>query len=221
MIKQILFDFDGVIIDSMDVRDYGFRAILNDHDKTLVDEFIEYHRYNAGLSRYVKIRYFYEEMLRQSISEEEVNKLASKFSKIMRERLTSPEVLIQDTVTFIKSIYKNIPSHIVSGSDEKELNFLCDSLRLSQYFVSIEGSPTPKNDLVKNIMKQYNYDPKETLLIGDSINDYDAAKINGLHFVGFNNIGLKEVSDLYVDMIDKIILDFFICQCTSKNSEKD
>jgi len=190
MIRQILFDFDGVIIDSMDVRDYGFRTIVQEHDKALVDKFIEYHRYNAGLSRYVKIRYFYEEMLGQSISEERVNELASQFSDIMRERLVTRDVIIQETVDFIESIYKDIPLHIVSGSDERELNFLCKSLGLDKYFITIEGSPTPKNDLVANIMDEYRYDSKETILIGDSINDYEAAEVNDIYFYGYNNLYL-------------------------------
>ena len=208
MIKQILFDFDGVIIDSMAVRDEGFRYIVKEYNNILIEEFIKYHRYNAGLSRYVKIRYFYEKMLGQSISEEKVNELASEFSTIMKERLTTPEIIITKTVDFIKSIYKDIPLHIVSGSDEKELNFLCEALKLDTYFVTIEGSPTPKNDLVSDIMKKYAYDLKETLLIGDSINDYEAAKKSDLYFVGFNNDDLKELSDLYVPVIDKTILGF-------------
>ncbi len=207
MIKQILFDFDGVIIDSMDVRDEGFRAIVQGHDEVLIDKFIAYHRYNAGLSRYVKIRYFYETLLGKTISEDEVNALADKFSQIMKKRLVSTDVLISETVDFIKDIYEQIPLHIVSGSDEQELNFLCKKLNLDHYFVTIEGSPTPKNDLVKNIIKKYRYDPKETLLIGDSINDYDAAKINSLYFLGFNNEALMSVSDLYVNIVNHKILD--------------
>jgi HAD superfamily hydrolase (TIGR01549 family) len=207
MIKQILFDFDGVIIDSMDVRDFGFRYIFRNYPEKLVEELIQYHRYNAGLSRYVKIRYFYEKLLGTSIDDDKINLLAEEFSKIMKDKLTDESILINETVEFIQSIYKTIPLHIVSGSDEIELNFLCNALGLKEYFVTIEGSPTPKNDLVSKIMKTYDYEPKETLLIGDSINDYEAAKKNHLYFVGFNNINLKKVSDVYADIIDKSILE--------------
>lgn len=207
MIKQILFDFDGVIIDSMHVRDFGFRSILQGYETSLVERFIDYHRYNAGLSRYVKIRHFYEIMLGESITEEKVNELAEQFSQIMKDRLVTPDVLITETVDFIKNIYKKIPLHIVSGSDEVELNFLCQQLELDKYFITIEGSPTPKNDLVHGIMKKHMYDPSETILIGDSINDYEAAKKSDLFFVGFNNIDLQKVSDLYLDTIDKQVLE--------------
>jgi len=202
MIRQILFDFDGVIVDSMTVRDYGFRTILGKYNPSLIDDFIRYHRHNGGLSRYVKIRYFFEVMLGESISEGQVYELALQFSKIMQEHLISPQIIIPETVDFIKKIYKKIPLHIVSGSDGAELNFLCLKLGLDSYFVTIEGSPTAKNDLVTQIMMKYRYDPKETLLIGDSINDQEAARLSGLYFVGFNNEFLKPISDLYVDVID-------------------
>ena len=59
MIKNILFDFDGVIIDSMPIREAGFRLIFQDFDKYLVDKLIDYHNQNGGLSRYVKIDFFF------------------------------------------------------------------------------------------------------------------------------------------------------------------
>ena len=201
MIKVILFDFDGVIIDSMSVRDEGFRLIAkkSTNSKQIINDFIKYHRYNAGLSRFVKIRYLYENMLNKSISEEEIKKFAEEFSTLMKSKLTNKSVLIDETIDFIKStVSKNIYLHIVSGSEEKELNFLCDKLDLSQYFITIEGSPTHKNNLVKNIIKKYNYNPEEVILIGDSINDYNAASSNGLKFYGFNNKILKE-KDQYID----------------------
>ena len=58
MIKNILWDFDGVILDSMEVRDWGFKEIFSSFDKSKVDLLLDYHRKNGGLSRYVKIRFF-------------------------------------------------------------------------------------------------------------------------------------------------------------------
>jgi beta-phosphoglucomutase-like phosphatase (HAD superfamily) len=51
--KTFLWDFDGVILDSMRVRYFGFREIFKDFTKEQVYKHIEYHRTNGGLSRYV------------------------------------------------------------------------------------------------------------------------------------------------------------------------
>ena len=207
MIKTIFWDFDGVILDSMPIRDYGFREIFKDFDKDIVDKLVRYHTLNGGLSRYVKIRYFYNTLLGQDVSDEKVQELANRFSTIMKAELTNKKYLIDETVYFIEKNYKNYNFHIVSGSDEKELNYLCEKLGLKNYFKTIEGSPTPKNDLVKNILKNYSYNPKECVLIGDSINDYEAANTNDMKFYGYNNEKLKDISIQYINNFANFILE--------------
>lgn len=115
----------------------------------------------------------------------------------MRQSLSDKKYLINDTVNFIKNNYKKYNFHIVSGSEHNELNFLCQKLDLSQYFISINGSPTPKNQLIKNLLESYNYNISQTILIGDSINDYEAASVNKIGFYGFNNENLRDKSNIY------------------------
>ena len=205
-IKTIFWDFDGVILDSMPIRDFGFVKIFEEFDKELVDKLLEYHTLNGGLSRYVKIRYFYNILLKKDVSDEKVQELADKFSTIMRNELTNKKYLIKETVDFIEKNYQNYNFHIVSGSDEKELNYLCKELDLTQYFKTIEGSPTCKNDLVKNILAKYNYNSNECVLIGDSINDFDAANVNGIKFYGYNNEKLREMSKVYLENFYDFVL---------------
>ena len=124
------------------------------------------------------------------------------FSQIMKKELTNNKYLIQETVSFIENNYDKKVFHIVSGSEQNELRYLCKELNLSKYFKTIEGSPTPKNDLVKNILNKENYNTQEVILIGDSINDYIAANENGLMFYGFNNNDLIN-KDKYIESFKK------------------
>ena len=200
MIKTVLWDFDGVILDSMKVRDWGFEEIFKDFDKELIDKLLAYHRKNGGLSRYVKIRYFYEELLGKSITEQGVLEYAQKFSVLMRKELTNPKNLILDVVEFIKNNHQNYNFHIVSGSDQEELRFLNKELGIDQYFISIHGSPTTKKKLVANLLEKYDYKIENTSLIGDSINDYEAAHHNNIAFYGYNNKALSSYG-IYVDSL--------------------
>jgi phosphoglycolate phosphatase-like HAD superfamily hydrolase len=201
MIKNILWDFDGVILDSMKIRDWGFEEIFKNFNKQEVALLLKFHRKNGGLSRYVKIRYFFEIILNQEITEPKVLMYADDFSILMKKELINPKNLINDSLSFIKDNRGKYNFHIVSGSDQEELRFLCKELNIDEFFISIHGSPTPKNKLVNDLLITNKYIKEETILIGDSINDYEAASVNSLRFYGYNNRGLIPLlrsKDLYI-----------------------
>jgi len=187
MVKVIFWDFDGVIMNSNAVRDRGFEEVLKDFPKDQVDQLMAFHQENGGLSRYVKFRFFFEEIRGEAITDEKVNEWAQQFSKIMLELLIDKTLLIEETVRFIKSNYKDYNMHIVSGSDQTELRKICKGVEIDSYFKSIHGSPTPKNDLVRGILQKYNYVKDKCVLVGDSKNDYEAAEVNGIKFMGYGN----------------------------------
>jgi len=197
--KTVIFwDFDGVILDSMPTREYGFKNVLEKYPNNEVEKLLDFHRKNGGLSRYVKFRYFFEEIRNETLSNEKLSKLTDSYSEIMRERLCLRENLISETINYIKKHQHNYTMHIVSGSDGNELRYLCNQLIISQYFKTIEGSPTPKIELVRDLLKKFNYNKEELCLIGDSINDFDAAKSNKIDFFGYNNKSLKNKGKNYI-----------------------
>lgn len=195
----ILWDFDGVIINSNAERERGFREVLKTYPKEQVEKLIEFHNINGGWSRYVKFRYFFESIRKEEVSDEEVNKLAQEFSEIMLRLLVDKELLIDETLRFISRQFAlGKEMHIVSGSDQTELRKLCEKLEIVHYFYSVLGSPTPKKDLVASIIKESTKPKDDYCLIGDAINDYDAAIDNNIQFFGFNNKELLKRSDSYI-----------------------
>jgi phosphoglycolate phosphatase-like HAD superfamily hydrolase len=198
-IKTIFWDFDGVIMDSMAVRDQGFEEVLKEYPKDQINQLLAYHKANGGLSRYVKFRYFYEQIRNEEVSNEKVQELADSFSSIMLQKLKRSDFLISQTVDFIEHNHQNYTMFIVSGSDQSELREICHYVEIAKYFKGIYGSPTPKNDLVKNLIENDNINPSESILIGDSVNDYEAANVNDIIFYGFNNSELKSVSSNYIE----------------------
>ena len=199
--KNILWDFDGVILDSMNVRDWGFRKIFHNYSSSKIEDLIKFHRANGGISRYVKIRYFYEKILFKTISEKKINEYSILFSELMKKKLIDKKRLIYDSVRYIDENRSKYNFHIVSGSDQKELRYLCKRLNLSNYFISIYGSPTPKEVLIDKLIKKFKYKIDETCLIGDSINDLEAALTNKINFFGYNNHLLKNKCN-YIDLFE-------------------
>jgi HAD superfamily hydrolase (TIGR01549 family) len=202
--KVILWDFDGVLMDSMPVRDRGFEIVLSSYPQHEVERLLIYHRQNGGLSRYVKFKYFFEQIRNESITSAQVDSLASEFSEVMRRELVNRELLIEESVAYVKENHKKFKMHVVSGSDQTELRYLCDVLGLKDYFESIHGSPTPKKELVHAVLNLYKYTPDEIVFIGDSLNDYDAASLHGIDFYGYNNASLKGIGVGYIQAFDSV-----------------
>jgi len=196
--EVILWDFDGVILDSSKVRENGFIKVLSDYPKDKVKQLIEFHRENGGLSRYVKFEYFFKEILKIEFTNLLLDNLAKEFSVIMRQTLDNKNLLIEEVIKYIASNYERYTMHIVSGSDGAELKYLCQELGINQYFRSIHGSPTPKNKIVKDLIRREQYKREIICLIGDSINDFHAAQYNDIDFLGYNNNSLKALESNYI-----------------------
>jgi phosphoglycolate phosphatase-like HAD superfamily hydrolase len=205
--KTILFDFDGVILDSLSVKDDGFKQIFSNFNNDDVEKLIDYHHLNGGISRFEKINYFFEKILGKNISSEDVQEYADNFSSIMKQYLVDPNKIITDSFKFIDKNYKKYNLHIVSGSEQNELRWLCNYLDLEKYFITINGSPTPKSELVATLIKDFNYSFDECVLIGDSLNDYEAAKKNNINFLGYNNTKLINVGYGYIESFKNYIMN--------------
>lgn len=192
--QAIFWDFDGVIMDSNRVREDGFRIVLRGYPDAEVDRLIAYHRINGGLSRYVKFRHFFEFIRGEEICEKGVSDWAERFSEVMKDSLVNPKMLISETMEVIRKYYNSLPMYVVSGSDQEELRYLMEQMGIHIYFKRIHGSPIPKKEWVKLLLEEEKLEPENVILIGDSINDWEAAQTNGLHFYGYN--GSEEVMAL-------------------------
>ncbi len=189
--QYLLWDFDGVILNSDSIRTDGFREVLKHHNQEQVEKLVAFHKANGGLSRYVKFRYFYKNILGKGISEEQILELAAQFSETMLKLLVNPSLIIKDTENFLIHKSQTTPMYIVSGSDQTELRQICAQLGLAKYFKGIFGSPTAKIKLVENLISQGDIEAGKTCLIGDAGNDFDAASSNNIDFYGFNNPDLR------------------------------
>jgi HAD superfamily hydrolase (TIGR01549 family) len=204
MIKNILWDFDGVILDSMKIKGVGFKELFQEYGSENTKIIEQYHYNNGGVSRFEKIKYFFNEILKKDITENEIQILAEKFAEIIEKKLYDKSNLINDSMAFIQSNYQLYNFHIVSGAEHDELNNLCKYFDIDNYFISIDGSPTKKDILVKNVLEKYNYKNEETILIGDAINDYNAAQKNEIVFYGYNNEELEKFGNYIKNLQEEI-----------------
>ena len=74
-IKNIFFDFDGVIAESVSAKTDAFNEMYLPYGKDVADKVVEYHKLHGGVSRYEKFKYFHKEFLNEIINRISIDSL--------------------------------------------------------------------------------------------------------------------------------------------------
>ena len=181
--RYIIFDFDGVLVESNDIRFNGFRKLFKNFPQEQVEKLVTYAKANGGISRYKKIAYFFSEIMQEPISDESVNKWADQFSNLVEQDIVEAQA-VEGSLDFLKKYVDQLDFAIVSGSDQKELRSICRKRNIDHFFKSILGSPVEKKDNIATLLSDMKWQHDRSLYVGDSNNDLEAAKANNLDFVG-------------------------------------
>jgi HAD superfamily hydrolase (TIGR01549 family) len=181
-LKAIIFDFDGVIVESMDIKAQAFAYLFREYPKDIIEKVVKLHLDNGGMSRFEKFKIIYKEYLNKKLTSEEEKRLGNEFSNCCyHEMLKCPYV--KGVKHFLENNYENYLFFIVSGTPHEEINDLVDERDLRKYFKEVLGSPEKKETLTKQILQTYNLQQNETVFIGDAPNDYVGAKEAGIPFI--------------------------------------
>lgn len=200
--QYIIFDFDGVLVESNEIRFNGFRKLFKNYPRDQVEMLVDYAKANGGVSRYKKIEYFFDAIRQEPISDESVNHWAAQFSKLVEQDVVEAKS-VEGSLEFLAEYSNHFDFAIVSGSDQTELRRVCEKRKIAHFFEEILGSPTEKKDNITSLLLGLNWERAKSVYVGDSNNDLEAAKINGLDFVGrssglidWGNYNVKFVADL-------------------------
>jgi HAD superfamily hydrolase (TIGR01549 family) len=182
--QAVFFDFDGVILDSVNVKTHAFSLMFKKYGPEIEDSVVRFHLENGGVSRYEKFRYYYKHFLKQPVTKKKINELSLIFSRlVVQEVIKSPYIPgALETLTELKN--KDTLTFVVSGTPEEEIQFIVRKKNLCDYFNEVHGSPKKKWDITNDILKRKKLNPDNCIFVGDSISDYQAAEYNGMHFLG-------------------------------------
>ena len=181
-ITAIILDFDGVVLESVRVKTDAFRELFS-FSPEHVDEIVEYHRRNTGVSRFDKFRYIYREILKEPLSDERFDWLSDRYAELVVDGvIASP--FVPGGEKFLESYSARIPLFVVSASPQEELGFIIRRRGLSRCFRKVYGAPTRKEEAIREVLAMTKSSPGESLFVGDALNDLSAAKISGVRFVG-------------------------------------
>jgi len=182
-IKAIIFDFDGVILDSVNVKTEAFRELFSDYSLEIRNKIVEHHEKNGGMSRFEKIRFYYDSIIKKTISEEEYQNRVNKFGEIVFNKVLNSEFM-DGCIEFLKKHKTHFQYFIVSATPENELNKIISHKGIGHYFTKTYGSPVSKQENIINLLSTYKLEHTEAIYIGDSLNDFEACIKTKLLFVG-------------------------------------
>ena len=82
MIRGIAFDFDGVLVESVDVKTRAYARLFEEYGEGVVSRVVDYHLTNGGVSRFVKFKTIYSEILNKPLSEKKFQFLSKKLNNL-------------------------------------------------------------------------------------------------------------------------------------------
>jgi HAD superfamily hydrolase (TIGR01509 family) len=207
MIKAIIFDFDGVIVDSEKKKFNDLQQILHNMNFNLKKtDFIEMMGKKTGAFLSLK----FPEMNQAEIK---------KITELRRERLfLNPNIKlipgVKDLLEFIK--LNKIKTTITTGSTKNLVKKVIEIKGIKNYFDIIiagedfkETKPSP--ECYNLTLKKLNLNPSEVIIIEDSIAGVKASKSANCRVFGLmtylNKVELRDADKVFANHFE--ILDYF------------
>ena len=183
--KRILvFDFDGVLADSVEVKTKAFAEIYKTYGCDVVERVVKHHRENGGMSRYDKFKYYHNTFLEKDIDENALNNLSELFSNIVVDKVISSNE-ITNSETFLKQYCKKESVSVVnSATPTDEIVKIINARGIGSFFEEIYGSPSSKVENLIKIKNSFSIDYADGVFFGDAKSDFDAAQTVGMDFIG-------------------------------------
>ncbi len=201
----IILDFDGVILESTEIKKQAFGDLYMQYGKCVAKEVMEYHENNEGISRYKKIRYFHQKHLQKRLNEQELSIWANQYKKLVLHKVLKSSYVL-GAENFIKKNFNYYELYIATGTPEGEIKYITHKLGIDKYFVSIYGSPKDKSSIVADIINSCGHNKQEIVMVGDSDEDYNASKENSIEFIGRiksgGSVGFKKHSTTILDLTE-------------------
>ncbi|HAK89634.1 MAG: hypothetical protein A2077_04090 [Nitrospirae bacterium GWC2_46_6] len=207
MIKAVIFDFDGVIVESVDIKTKAFAELFESEGENIVEKIVDYHLRNAGVSRFDKFRYIYREILKRNLSEEEFQGLCGRFSQLTADAVAAAP-FVGGAREFLENYFETYDFYIASATPHDELEGIIEKKNISRYFKKIYGAPQKKINIVKTILSENALKPDDAVYIGDAVSDHDAATSNGVTFVARitedNSLLFKDINCLRTNDLNNL-----------------
>jgi phosphoglycolate phosphatase-like HAD superfamily hydrolase len=187
-LQAIIFDFDGVILDSAKIKVDAYVTIYANEDPAKVRQLVEHAGIHGGTTRRVKFAQYERELFGRSGDAESVERLSHRYSELVYGAVMKCP-FIDGAESLLAVANGKVDMHVVSGTPEDELHSVIKERDLARFFRSIRGAPNTKPDAFARILRDNNYEASRVVAIGDSMTEFWAAQQLGIPFLGIESDG--------------------------------
>lgn len=175
--KYIIFDFNGTIIDDVDLCLDSLNMLLEYNGKPKCSMEKYKHIFTFPIKKYYEDAGF-------DFSKHSYEHLAHIFIDYYQERSLKCPLYPESISTFKYLQDKGYKLAILSASQIDNLLYQVKHFQIDEYFDYILGTTDiyahSKVDVGLNFMKEHNIDPNEVMMIGDTLHDLEVANNMGI-----------------------------------------
>ncbi|MBI2448554.1 HAD hydrolase-like protein [Candidatus Microgenomates bacterium] len=180
---NIIFDFDGTLVDTRPGIIKAFYAVMTDMGIEPADEKTIGELIGVPLSQFL-------EVLLKTNDAKIIKKGSELFKKHYDREYSSDNILYPGIPELLENIKENSgSSFVVSNKIDAFLNKILEQHDIRKYFQSTKGTDgtgrgSQKSDYVRDLVEENNLDRAITVIVGDRRDDVVAGKDNLIHTVG-------------------------------------
>jgi phosphoglycolate phosphatase-like HAD superfamily hydrolase len=184
--QRIVFDFDGTLVDSNEIKWKGFEHVFAEHQDRMEEIRAYCRRFNHTI-RGDKFQHVSENILGLPYTPE----LAVQCHRRYEDFTTRGVALAKEipgAASFVRSVVKYHPS-LLSSTPHDILLQILDLRGWGSLFGEIRGAPVNKAEWLVDLQLELNCAPQEVLFFGDTDEDAGSAQTSRCTFVRVGRTG--------------------------------
>jgi len=208
MIKGLIFDLDGVIVNTERNHFLAWKRIADDLGITFNEKENESLK---GVSRRDSLLSILE-LGNISLQEKEIDKLLNQKNELYKSSIRDLNKLdILEGVEELLEEAKNKNISLAIGSSSKNASFILDKLELTYYFkIIVDGcmvnKPKPSSEVFNKAANFMNLSARECIVFEDAASGVQAAKDGGFRVVAVGNENIRYMADEYLNSMKEFNL---------------
>lgn len=201
-IDLVVFDCDGVLLESMAAKIEAFRSWVPSEYEPHREAFMEVVMNGFGTSRTHHIRTFYEKIVGLPVEDGFLEVEVQRFTDLCEPLCAQADWRV-GSEAFVEACREaGIPRYVLSGTPQAPLDAMMEATGAASYFDVIIGSPPAKPESLARILSETGVPGERCLFIGDAEADRAAAAHVGTHFAYFPSEANPPMGEIKTEVSD-------------------